>query len=273
MTAPAAEGTGPRGPMSDPGPWLTTFGRPATGAPRLVCLAGAGAFPSEFHAWPGAFGATADVAAVVLPGRERRIREPGITDMAALVDALAGALRPWTGAPLALFGHSFGALVMFELARRLSRTAQDTPVHLFVSAQPGPGTRERFPASTSSDEELADYIRSFGGAPEEILGNAAFMRAYYPGMRADLALCENYRYRPAEPLRCPLTAYYGTEDTGATRDAVGAWAAETGSRFDLVPVVGGHLFLRDSLGALVEDMTARLRDPAGRALQVGEAVR
>ncbi|CAN0529258.1 unnamed protein product, partial [Laminaria digitata] len=35
--------------------------------------------------------------------------------------------------PFALFGHSFGSLVMFELARKLARDASATPLCLIVS--------------------------------------------------------------------------------------------------------------------------------------------
>lgn len=50
--------------------------------------------------------------------------------------------------PFALFGHSFGSLVMFELARKLARDASVTPLCLVVSAclPPNVGRAHRFSA-------------------------------------------------------------------------------------------------------------------------------
>ncbi|WP_330257007.1 alpha/beta fold hydrolase [Nocardia sp. NBC_00565] len=239
-------------------PWFTDFGRPPTGSPTLLCLAGAGAFASEFHLWPQALSGVADVTAVVLPGRERRIRDTGITTMPELIDELAAAVRPRLLDRMALFGHSSGALVMFELTRRLRQECGWSPIHLFLSAQPGPLVREHIPSSSSSDEELTDYIRTFGGAPEDVLANAPFMRAYFPGMRADLALYENYRYTPEAALDCPITTYIGTADHTTTAEHIHAWRAETAGPYAAVEFRGDHLFLRTHLDELVADIAARL---------------
>ncbi|WP_063061504.1 thioesterase II family protein [Nocardia sienata] len=256
--------------MSAPSPWFTDFGRPATGAPRLLCLAGAGAFASEFHAWPAAFAGIADITAIVLPGRERRIRETGITDMDGLVREIAAELNEVIDSeqPFSLFGHSLGALVMFELARHLRSVAGHRPSRLFVSAQSAPGVRETHPPAASTDAELVDYIRSFGGAPEDVLANAAFMAAYFPGMRADLALYENYRYLPEPLVDQPITTYRGGSDHTIDPADMRGWAAVTGGPCTAVEIDGGgHLFLRTHLDELVADIGARLSEvsPAGHA--------
>lgn len=256
--------------MSVPSPWFTDFGRPATGAPRLLCLAGAGAFASEFHAWPAAFAGIADITAIVLPGRERRIREPGIADMDGLVRQIATELIRVADPdqPLALFGHSLGALVMFELARHLRSVAGPRPSRLFLSAQSAPGIREPHPPATSTDAELVDYIRSFGGAPEDVLANTAFMAAYFPGMRADLTLYENYRYLPEPLVEQPITTYRGGSDHTIDPADMRAWAAATSGPCTAVEIAGGgHLFLRTHVHELAADIGARLLEvsPAGHA--------
>jgi medium-chain acyl-[acyl-carrier-protein] hydrolase len=235
--------------------WFTSFGGSATGNVSLLCLAGAGAYASEFRSWPQAMGGLVDVRAILLPGRERRIREPSIATMPELVDALAEAMRPWTNEPVALFGHSSGALVMFELARRLSRTDSAEVSHLFVSGQPGPKIRPPCPPASSSDDELIEYIRSLGGAPDDVLANRAFMRAYFPGMRADLAVYEGYLVdQDRSLLDCPITAFAGARDTETTPADIDTWRRETTGPFRLAVLPGDHFFLRTLLPVLADEI-------------------
>jgi medium-chain acyl-[acyl-carrier-protein] hydrolase len=234
--------------------WFTNFSRSTSSGPHLLCLASAGAYASEFMSWPAKTAGRVDVQAVLLPGRERRIREPCLTAMPELVDGIAQAL-PWKDEPIALFGHSFGALAMFELARHLQRTEIARVVHLFVSAQPAPTLPQHYPPPTASDEAIIEYIRALGGAPEDVLANPAFMRAYFPGMRADLSVHQKCGYDPQPPLLdCPITAYSGTDDTIATSAKMNPWQNQTTGPFRLVEVPGGHFFLRTSLPTLLDDI-------------------
>jgi len=242
--------------------WFTTFGYPRTAAPRLLCLHGAGTFASEFQSWPDALDGVADVVAVALPGRAGRMREPCLTTMADIVTALSAELKPWLTEPFAMFGHCFGALVTFELARSLLRDFQVEPVHLFVSGQPAPTRFQPYVNADSSDEQILGYIRSLDGAPEDVLASKAFMRSYLPGMRADLAIWAGYRpQRAAEPLHCPITAYMGAEDAWTNVEQAEGWQAETTGPFRMTVFPGGHLYMRTALPMLAADLATRLRSP------------
>jgi medium-chain acyl-[acyl-carrier-protein] hydrolase len=175
--------------------------------------------------------------------------------MTELVTTLDAMTRAWTDEPVVLFGHSMGAWVMFELARRL----RDRVVHLFVSAQPGPRLADHFPPSSSSEDVIVDWIRSMDGAPEDILTNRAFMEAYLPAMRADLTVCESYRFRATASLTCLVTAFSGEQETTTSSRDVAAWRPETTGLFDQVNFPGGHLFLHDHLSVLTAEITARVK--------------
>src|SRR5580765_133219 len=100
---------------------------------RLFALPFAGGGASTFRQWPEGLPADIECCAVQLPGRETRYKEPGFVRMANLVAALAESLAPEFDRPFALFGHSMGALVAFELARELRRRRMRLPDVLFVS--------------------------------------------------------------------------------------------------------------------------------------------
>src|SRR6516162_1128526 len=121
----------------------TYRGRRATPGPspsltqRLFCFPYAGAVAAVFQLWPDHLPPDLEVCIPCLPGRDARLDEPAASDMAPLVASLAQDVLPWLSVPYALFGHSMGAFIAFDLAHELSDLGSP-PAHLFVSAQRGP---------------------------------------------------------------------------------------------------------------------------------------
>jgi surfactin synthase thioesterase subunit len=170
-------------------------------------------------------------------------------------------LAPHLDRPFALFGHSMGGLVAFELARTLRVLGRPSPEHLFVSAHRGPQQPYRLPSVAGmSDRDLVGWIRRLGGTRDEVLADDDVMKLVLPLFRADLSLCETYRYVTAEPLACPISAFGGIFDEHVARADLLAWGAETTGRFQVRMFPGGHFFLDDTrprlLQAIADDLTA-----------------
>ena len=107
--------------------------------PLLFCLPYAGGSAMRIYgAWRSALRGQVDVVPVELPGRGARITEPLRTEVTALAEDALGAVLPRLDRPYALFGHSLGALVAFELARRLQHLYRRPAAHLFVSGHGAP---------------------------------------------------------------------------------------------------------------------------------------
>src|SRR5262245_14446672 len=94
---------------------------------RLLCLAHAGGGPSAFRAWRPAIPDSLDITSVPLPGREGLYTEPQPHDLATLVQDILERGASWFEGPYALFGHSMGALLAFELARAVRREGLRLP--------------------------------------------------------------------------------------------------------------------------------------------------
>ncbi len=152
---------------------------------------------------------------------------------------MADAVLPMAGEglPLALFGHSLGGLLAFEVARRLCQQ-QIKPLLLAIAACRAPQLPERLP-SMPDDETLTHALRAAGTPPEALTGKLALLRAGY-------ALRLSYYYRPAGPLPCPIIVYGGREDNEVTPAELCGWGEQAAERFQLRLFPGGHFFLHEA---------------------------
>jgi medium-chain acyl-[acyl-carrier-protein] hydrolase len=141
-------------------PWIVRPRPNPAASLRLFCLPYAGGGASVYRAWAGLLPAEIELCVIQLPGREQRIGEPAYTSMPDLVAALAEQLAPWAAdLPYALFGHSLGALVAYELGQALWANAAGPAraTCLLRPARPrtapgsaGPSTPCRTPSSSMS---------------------------------------------------------------------------------------------------------------------------
>jgi medium-chain acyl-[acyl-carrier-protein] hydrolase len=257
----------PTAPARDP--WIVRP-RPLPDAKlRLFLLPHAGAGASFFRGWADAFSPQlgVEVCAVQLPGRETRMREPPFDRWEPLVAALSEALVPHLDLPYAVFGHSTGAMVGFELARTYRRSGRPLPVHLFPSGRPAPHLPRMLFTYDLPDEGFIDSVRELGGIPEEVLAHRELMGLVLPILRADMAVNELYEYREEPPLDVPITVYGGLADPRAEVEHLEAWAQHTTAAFRTHIFPGDHFYLTTGrhqvLDTLARDLAETVRTLPG----------
>lgn len=226
---------------------------------RLFCFPYAGGGALSFRTWPNGLSTTIEVCAVELPGRGTRMRLAPFTQLESLVEALAQALLPNLNKPFALFGHSMGGLVSFELARLLRRKYGLLPVHLFVSGRRAPQVPDLDPPIHALPEPaFLDELRRYNGTPEAVLENKELMQLLLPILRADFAVLETYVYTTEPPLGCPITAFGGLQDCKVSCDHLEAWRNQTSASFSLQMLPGDHFFLNSAQALLLQSLTQHL---------------
>lgn len=213
-----------------------------------------------FQGWSDWLPPEVEVCAVRLPGREGHFPEPPFTNLSSLIPKLFQVLRPRLSGACALFGHSMGALISFELARHLRREGHLLPAHLFISGHRAP----RLPLSTPPihrlpDAEFLNKLRSLGGSPQKVLENNELMEVLSPTLRADFALCETYSFLEEEELDCPITVFGGEQDETVEYDELLAWRAQTRGAFCLCMLPGNHFFLESNRALFLCSLAHHLR--------------
>jgi medium-chain acyl-[acyl-carrier-protein] hydrolase len=201
-----------------------------------------------------------EVCAVQLPGRENRFTEKPFDRVDPLASALADAVHPLLDLPWALFGHSNGALIGFELARALRARGLSGPRHLFASGRRAPDVPAPSPPiGHLPDDEFLAELAELGGIPRELLEHREIMQMLLPTLRADVALHETYEFCEEAPLACPITAYGGVTDARVTPDAIEAWGRHTSGRFVVRMFPGGHFFHQSGSEEFLRVFSADLR--------------
>lgn len=231
--------------------WLDARPDPADRL-RLFCFHHAGGGASAFRSWRDALTPEIAVYPVQLPGREGRVREPRVTDLATAVTAIAEVLDPWLDRPYAFYGHSMGALIAHTLTGQLLVAGKRLPERLLVGAFPGPLLGAPLAGVADlSDEQLVELLVRIGGMSDTVRRYPDWRAAALALLRDDLLLCHGRR-PPAPPeLPVPIEVFTGVDDPlVSTEDAV-AWSAHSsaGVRAHLLP--GGHFFLHEAVAELL----------------------
>ncbi|MFC0440032.1 thioesterase II family protein [Kutzneria buriramensis] len=220
---------------------------------RLFCFHHAGGGASAFRGWRAALAPDVAVYPVQLPGREARVREPRISDLATAVTAIADALDPWLNRPYAFYGHSMGALIAHTLTSRLLATGKPLPARLLVGAFPGPLLRAPLAeVSDMSDEQLVELLLRIGGMSETVRRYPDWRAAAIALLRADLGICHGPRPPAAPALPVPIDVYTGAADPLVSRADVDAWAAHSTAEVRTHVLPGGHFFVHDAASELLD---------------------
>ncbi|HUZ25304.1 MAG TPA: alpha/beta fold hydrolase [Streptosporangiaceae bacterium] len=256
----------PASPVPDQRPDPDTGQAIATDASSgtdLICFPHAGGSASYYFPLLAPLAARMDVYVVQYPGRHDRRHEPPIPSIAALADQVAAAIPAAPGRRLALFGHSMGALVAFEVALRLRRSSHAV-AHLFASARRAPSSIGAELLHHRPDEEIAAELHRLGGGPHDPAVQRTLMRLVMPALRNDLRAAETYVPRPGQSVSCPVTALTGAADPRTSLDDARAWAQATTGDFFLRVFPGGHFYLNERASQLTDVIWQQLSAaPAG----------
>jgi medium-chain acyl-[acyl-carrier-protein] hydrolase len=227
---------------------------------RLFCLPYAGGNGAMFRGWQSQSPAWLQICPIELPGRGWRSADAMPQSIPELAHDIAYSLHAHSNIPFALFGHSMGASIAYEVVRALEKLGNRELFRLIVSAARAPFLDRLTPRTSDlSDGDFLEHIRNLGATPSEVLANPELMAVLLPMLRVDFAICERYSPNGVYAIKTPLTAFAGTEDPDIPVSDVEAWGRISAANFGIRRFPGGHFFIKSNEAAVVAAVVNELR--------------
>ena len=193
------------------------------------------------------------------------MREALLSTAQNVVDALVPAMLPFLDKPFLFFGHSMGALISYECARRLQQRHEPGPARLIVSARVAPHSiPPRPPLHALPEDEFVAGLKAMNGTPPEVFENKELLDLVLPMLRADFAISEAYRYESSEKLSCDIVAFGGLRDKETFRSGLMEWGELTSGSFNLRMLPGDHFYLRNEQSAFLRMLSAEIYQAVSR---------
>ncbi len=214
---------------------------------RLFCFPYTGGGAVIYRDWAPSFRPRIEIVAIQPPGRGPRWQEPNHQSLDELVSAIEDAMIPRLDRRYAFFGHSFGALVAFELTRRLRSSGHPLPQNVFMSGRIAPHfPGQRGPRYDLPQSQFVLELQRLGGIPDELLQDKEMMELILPPIRSDFQMLQTWRYREEPPLPVSIVAMGGTDDASVPAEMLIAWDIHSTKPVEVQLFAGGHFYVDEN---------------------------
>lgn len=240
-------------------PWIRNFHAAPGARIRLVCLPHAGGSASYYFPMSTALTPEFEVYGAQYPGRQDRYKEPFVGSIDDMADQVYAALGTLPDAPTALFGHSMGAVLAFEVARRYESLAGRQVVRVFASGSRAPshyGDEREY----KNDTDLVGVMRDLGGTDPRVLNNPDMLATFLPAFRNDYRALQAYHRGTEIGISAPIVVMTATDDPKTSVASAEAWLEHTTGGGEVHTFTGGHFYLEKQPQRVVEVVAATLRN-------------
>jgi surfactin synthase thioesterase subunit len=196
---------------------------------------------------------------IEFPGRGSRMKEKLLFSISEIAEDVFSQLKNYLHYPYAIYGHSMGTLIAYELCKKIQNQNLPLPLHLFVSGKSGPSAGLNYDKMYNlPTKEFWIKIKDMGGVPVEILNEPELMNYFEPILRADLKAVEEYTYQLNAKFDFPITVLIGDKENISDEHAM-LWQQETSHALNFYKLPGNHFFIFNDTDQLADIFMKKLR--------------
>jgi surfactin synthase thioesterase subunit len=228
----------------------------------LFCVPYAGGSATAIYGrWGRYLARDIEVVPLELAGHGRRMTEAFHESIEEAVGDMLRAIAPAArSCPYAIYGHSMGTVVTYELVRAIGAAGLPSPAAVFLSGRNPP--HRLYPRKSLhllADGPFLEEIRRIGGTPEQFFEMKELVRAFLPILRSDYRLIERYRFtEPVHEMDADLMFLYSDRDALVTKPDIYEWQRYSQRRFTVAEFTGGHFFINERAEEICRLVTTAL---------------
>ncbi|MGX5439994.1 thioesterase II family protein [Bacillus thuringiensis] len=219
----------------------------------LFCLPYAGGSEVIYYKWNDYLSPAINLCPVLLKGRGRRFDEPFYNNLEEAVDDIFDAIRDKIGErDYAIYGHSMGSLLAYELYYKIIEMGVKKPKHIFFSGYKAPseGGKKEITYNLPNND-FKNKVIDLGGTPEEIIHNDELFEFFIPLLKHDFKIVETYEYKDKrDKIACDISVLNGKEDAISLKGIIG-WQNHTSGNFKIYNFEGNHFFINNNVEKIV----------------------
>lgn len=214
---------------------------------KLFCLPYAGGSAAVYKKWKKYLHNSIELIPVELSGRGKRFGEGAYNSIDEASEDVFKSIREHDDqTEYAVFGHSMGSLIAYELYYKIIKYQHKPPIHMFFSGFRAPDQpSNKPPIYDLPDKSFTEEFFKLGGTPRELIENEELLSIFLPILRGDYKIVEKYDYiQREEKINTDITVFYGNEDD-LTNERVNQWSKHTKKIFKSYCFNGNHFFIHD----------------------------
>jgi medium-chain acyl-[acyl-carrier-protein] hydrolase len=202
----------------------------------------AGGSGEVFAHWFKAFSVNFKPSYYTLPGRGCRYNEQPFDNIEEAANEIVRYVLNTMREPYYFFGHSMGALITFELCRRLYFEHSIEVKAIFVSGHRAPNLPSlRKNLHLLDKESLFEELCLLGGFGNNV--TLSDIEPFLPTIYADLKLCECYVYKEKPPLPTKIIVLSGIDDQFMQRENISDWQKQSILPVEYHEIPGDHFYI------------------------------
>lgn len=216
---------------------------------RLFCLPYAGGSETIYYKWKNYLQPFIEVVPIELKGRGKRFSEFFYESLEEAVEDIFENIKDKiVDNDYAIYGHSMGSLLAYELYYKICNENAKMPKHMFFSGYKAPSIkREKENTYTLPDYDFMKKVMGLGGAPDELMNNQELLQIFLPIIRSDFKILETYNYKERkEKIHCDVSILNGKQDSINLKEIL-AWKDHVCGDFKIHNFEGNHFFINTNV--------------------------